>query len=250
MKCQIEVTNYCNFVCHGCLRNTMTRLKGMMSPNTFSDALKLCKELDVDQVWLHNWGEPLLHPDIIRFVAIATRSFNVGFTTNGYYLNECVIKDLCASGLNYLDISVNGSTPTKLLSYLFNMYEVGNKYNIETSLRCVVFSNEEYRRVMNIVHPRVKLNKVKWQRGMINSKSVTRSLDCSMIDKIFMIQWDGVIVPCCETADNEIVYGHVSYLDAADLVRKGIQKIHEELPLYCKTCREVDCDIPVVYKLV
>lgn len=245
MKCQVEVTNYCNFNCPGCFRNTMKRPLGMISREVFNGALKLCSELDVQEIWLHNWGEPLLHPNIIELVR-TTNNFKVGFTTNGSYLNKYNMAVLADAGLSYLDISVNKHTPKQLLPSIFEMYEFGNELGIETSLRSVVFSSEEFHEIQGIIGDR----RVKWQRGMINNKTVNRTVDCHMIDKIFIINWDGIVVPCCQAADNEIIYTHIFGLNAAKYVREGIQGIHESLPSYCKTCKEIECEMPIIYKLM
>lgn len=249
-KCQIEVTNYCNFACCGCLRNTMKRPLGIITQQTFDDALWLCDELNVDQVWLHNWGEPMLHPHIIGLVRTAAKKFRVGFTTNGYYLNKSNMRHLVAAGLTYLDISVNTSTPKWFLPFVFEAYEIGNNLGIEISLRSVVFSPEEFIKVQDIVGDR----RVKWQRGMVNNETVNRTSDCPMIDKLFIIYWDGTVVPCCQVADNEIVYTYVSNRNAAEYINKGIQKIHQGINMgsllpHCKTCKEIEYNIPIIYKL-
>ena len=70
-----------------------------------------------------------------------------------------------------------------------------------------------------------------------------------MIDKLFIIQWNGTVVPCCQCYDNQFVYGHVDGLNIANFVKIGIAKLRVLIPGFCDTCKEVDCDIPVEYKL-
>jgi hypothetical protein len=66
---------------------------------------------------------------------------------------------------------------------------------------------------------------------------------------MFVIYWDGTVVPCCQVADGEMMYTTVSSKYAYREILEGIQSIYCDPPEYCRTCTEVKCKIPVGYKL-
>ena len=87
----------------------MKRPKGYMKLPFFIDMMENNKNLK--RVSLNVWGEPLLHKDIFKMVSIAkyAGAETVMFTTNGTLLTEARIKETIDSGLDILEISVDGS---------------------------------------------------------------------------------------------------------------------------------------------
>ena len=82
---------------------------GLMSDDTFFRAF----EGGVPYAVKLNWrGEPLLHPNIGEFVAIAKRLgvIDVAINTNGILLNKEMALKLAKAGLDRLIISVDGAT--------------------------------------------------------------------------------------------------------------------------------------------
>jgi MoaA/NifB/PqqE/SkfB family radical SAM enzyme len=61
-------------------------------------------------------GEPLLHPDIFRLVAHASRLgfFTRWLITNGYLLDEKAVGRLGDAGLTHMQVSVDGVTPNRV----------------------------------------------------------------------------------------------------------------------------------------
>ncbi|WP_068540476.1 radical SAM/SPASM domain-containing protein [Thermodesulfatator autotrophicus] len=98
---QIEITTHCQFRCKMCphhLFHSRWQAKHM--------ELKLFQKVpfaNFEFVHLQGWGEPLLHPDILKMIDIVAQYTRVGLTTNGYFL-EKVFGSL--ENLDYLAISI------------------------------------------------------------------------------------------------------------------------------------------------
>jgi MoaA/NifB/PqqE/SkfB family radical SAM enzyme len=60
-------------------------------------------------------GEPMMHPDIYEIIThIRRRGMLAGLITNGYYLTPAKIKKLNATGLEYLQISIDNVEPDEV----------------------------------------------------------------------------------------------------------------------------------------
>lgn len=247
-KVQIETTNNCNLKCNKCLREKMTRNKGFISMNTFINSLRLCKEFGIEVIRLHNWGEPLLHPKIINFIKLAkTLDFEVGFTTNGTLLTHNKLSELKKAGLDKLDISYNINRQDKY--YLKVFYNKSNNLGIDTWFRSVVFSKEEY----NNLKDELNDYNVRFQRGVYFDFNKKRDKPCKVIENQFVIQWNGVIVPCCVMYNNQYIYGRIKEITVNEL-RLEINKFKLKNDLFslrncCNHCFEIDINLPLDFKL-
>lgn len=113
-KVYVELTTRCNLQCEMCVKHMAgsTIVEADMSPATFD---RLLPELTGTQsLILNGIGEPLLHPELIRFVAKAAKSMasgsSIGFQTNGLLLDEVRCRQLFAAGLGTICLSVDSLT--------------------------------------------------------------------------------------------------------------------------------------------
>lgn len=103
---QIEVSNLCNLTCSYCPHPTQTRAKGNMTRLTFEKSVELLIRCGQHTAYLHNFGEPLLHPQIADFVRHCTeRGVEASFFTNGVPLTGNLLARLADAGLRYLYVS-------------------------------------------------------------------------------------------------------------------------------------------------
>jgi len=110
-KVYVELTTRCNLHCEMCVKYMAGSniVEADMSPATFD---RLLPELSgTDSLVLNGIGEPLLHPELTRFVAKAAKSMasgsSIGFQTNGLLLDEVRCQQLLAAGLGTICLSVD-----------------------------------------------------------------------------------------------------------------------------------------------
>ncbi|MBR0040067.1 MAG: radical SAM protein [Oscillospiraceae bacterium] len=100
----LEITNVCNLACSFCPGTS--RAPRFMSEEDFTRLLgKLCGE--TQYLYFHLMGEPLLHPSLGRFLALAgEKGFRVILTTNGTLLAEKAGTLLAAPALYKINLSL------------------------------------------------------------------------------------------------------------------------------------------------
>jgi radical SAM protein with 4Fe4S-binding SPASM domain len=110
----IDVASICNLRCSMCAAHQMRKGAGIMSLELFSRILD--ESLEYGRRWmiiLHNFGEPLLNPELPRMVTMIKEKKAaqvVQFATNGLLLTEDIIGGLIDAGLDSVTISVDAHT--------------------------------------------------------------------------------------------------------------------------------------------
>ena len=119
----IEPTNVCNLKCPACPtgNGTLPFKKGYIHIDAF---MRVIEELGpfAEEAKLWGFGEPFLHPDILRMVAYC-KGFEmlVRISTNGQFLEgKEVAEEMVNSGLDVLKISLDGATQKTLEKYRVN----------------------------------------------------------------------------------------------------------------------------------
>jgi MoaA/NifB/PqqE/SkfB family radical SAM enzyme len=96
---QIEISNRCNLTCSYCPHPTQAREQGLMSWETFTKSIELVERCGQRTAYLHNFGEPLLHPHLVEFVRhCSDRGISASFFTNGVLVTHQVLADLADAG--------------------------------------------------------------------------------------------------------------------------------------------------------
>jgi radical SAM protein with 4Fe4S-binding SPASM domain len=108
---QMEITSACNLRCAMCLvryRPPVNKLTGAMPLDLFRRILDQVPALR--QLTLQGLGEPLLCPDLLSMIRLAThRRIRVGFNSNATLLSGRMAHDLVAAGLDWLHVSLDGA---------------------------------------------------------------------------------------------------------------------------------------------
>lgn len=107
-RIHIELTNRCNFACDFCPDSTMTRGRGDMEFELLEKVLdQIAKERMTDTILFHVMGEPLLYPYLEKAVKQAKRKgFKVCLTTNGWLMNDEILKSLFKTNIDHIVFSV------------------------------------------------------------------------------------------------------------------------------------------------
>ena len=104
-KIYLEITNVCNLSCAFCPGTK--RSKHIMTEAEFSSLLPKLRPYS-DFLYFHLMGEPLLHPDLDRFLQLAGEAgFHIILTTNGTLLKKQQDTLLNARGLHKVNISLH-----------------------------------------------------------------------------------------------------------------------------------------------
>jgi MoaA/NifB/PqqE/SkfB family radical SAM enzyme len=109
----IEVTNRCNSLCGSCpLTYDLFRPFEPKHHLTWEQFRQIVDQLPtIERAVLHGIGEPLLNPELPRFVAhLKARGAYVLFNTNAVLLTEARGDQLVAAGLDELRVSMDGAT--------------------------------------------------------------------------------------------------------------------------------------------
>ena len=106
----IETTNRCNLRCKGCIL-----YRGNWEPErdvSLSELIKITDQVpDLEQVYLHGIGEPLLNNELFAIIRhLKRRKVYVLFNSNGILLNSQRQQDLITAGLDELRISLDAAS--------------------------------------------------------------------------------------------------------------------------------------------
>ena len=107
----LEPTNRCNYACGICPNRLYTEdEKGFMPIELFERIINQIKDY-AEVIQLYWVGEPLLHPEISKMIALCKRhtSAKIMISTNGSLLSEDVILNLISNRLDKLIVSMDAA---------------------------------------------------------------------------------------------------------------------------------------------
>ncbi|GEM_PF-571858 len=268
----IEPTNLCNLKCsmcpvHSSPEGKSRRRPGFMDFGLYKNIIRQLPERSKVNLVLHGYGEPLLHPKIADMVSFAKKSGinDVQFATNGLLLTREKSKGLIDSGLDRLDVSLDG--------YLRKEYE---SIRIGADFKAVKENIFEFLRLRgNKEKPALNIRIVK-QGGNVKSlgkfiKYWTEAADTVTVDErhdegsvkrgalgrfpcpalrlLMEIYWDGTVVLCNMDAFAKNKLGDLKREKLLDIWNGGklnrIRELHNKLvfnkPAICDKCGWWQC---------
>ena len=111
-KLNIEVTTQCNLNCVICMRKVWKEESGDMSLETYKALLPVFPELET--VNIIGIGEPLLNEHIIKMIQLGKANLppngRFSLTTNATLIDDEIAKQLVASGIDDIVVSIDGVT--------------------------------------------------------------------------------------------------------------------------------------------
>ncbi|MBF0594963.1 MAG: radical SAM protein [Candidatus Omnitrophica bacterium] len=118
---QLDLTNACNTVCLYCMNYSTLGLKKEYPSHWQNEFLDMAtarrlipelKALGVKEIDVTGNGEPFMHPDCIEILRLIKSSgIKCLVRTNGLFINQDIIDQLLAMGLNGIDLSLWAGTP-------------------------------------------------------------------------------------------------------------------------------------------
>lgn len=138
-KIYIEITNVCNLSCAFCPKTL--RKPEFMTITTFERILDDLKPYG-EYIYFHIKGEPLLHPDIDKFLDLSyEKGFKVNITTNGTLINK-VKEKLLHKGLRQINFSLhsfdgneNSRDKDEYVNDILSFSKIARENNIISALR-------------------------------------------------------------------------------------------------------------------
>jgi len=125
-RIQIEISNRCNLKCPLCPkgRNEVVRNNLDIDVDFFRTVLDELKD-DNPRLQLWNYGEPLMHKNILQIVDLIKNDFSdCSISTNGTVMNNILAKAIVNSGITEIIFAIDGIS---LESY--GKYRVGGSFN-------------------------------------------------------------------------------------------------------------------------
>lgn len=232
-KIYLEISNVCNLKCSFCPGTT--RAPKMMSEAEFRALMPKLRPWS-DFLYFHLMGEPLLHPQLERFLQIAGEAgFRVILTTNGTLLEKQKELLLASPGLHKVNISLHSFEANEagmsFASYLdaclsygqaasgkkLTVYRLWNQGGLDSKNAEILRRMEQFFPQPWKVEPRGTRigektyleygDKFDWP-SMEAEESDGRNFCYGLRDQIGVL-CDGTVVPCCLDSDGTISLGNL-----------------------------------------
>ena len=225
-----------------------------MTEGEFSHILSELEGL-TEYIYLHVMGEPLTHPDLVRYIQLASsHGFKVAITTNGVLLPTRA-EELLSSGVYKVNISLHsfeGDNEADFIRYLegcFDFADRASQAGILTVLRLWNRGSDFGRNtdILGLLRERFPLGE--WREGArgyrirhrlhlewgerfgwpdADGECLGERVFCYGLSDHFGILSDGTVIPCCLDADGVISLGNAYTGSVREILdSKRARAIHE-----------------------
>lgn len=249
---QIELTNNCPMTCQMCPRtHSMTRPVGYMSVDVYTRVLREAS-LTTSDVFLHHFGDSLLHPDLGSFIAAAGQyNIRTHLSANPILLNKSRIEAIVDNGLHELVLSLDGvtsETSARVRGVAARNVKLATQ-RIRELVEYRQATGKDYPRiVLQIVEQRQNVHEIdEWLASWDGTPGIDRvkvkryitwsgsedavnalrvrphglspSIVCERPWTSVTVLWDGRVVPCCFDHDGLLELGRLSQSTLTDIWR-------------------------------
>ena len=230
-KIYVEISNLCNLSCAFCPGTK--RQKGRMTAENFTQLLPKLRGF-TGYLYFHLMGEPLCHPELAAFLALA-KDFKVILTTNGTLLAKNQDLLLTAPNLHKINISLHAFEANDLAvpfeKYLEDCFRFGQAAQ---GKKIVVYrlwnqggqdeKNAEILSAMEAYFPKPWTQKrqgiqigdkifleygEKFDWPDLQAEEDVQPLFCYGLRDQLGVLWDGTVVPCCLDHEGDIALGNL-----------------------------------------
>ncbi|MDF2573056.1 MAG: Radical domain protein [Sporomusa sp.] len=254
-KIYIEITNVCNLACSFC--PPTRRSPEFMNIETFSKILDQIKHY-TDYIYLHIKGEPLLHPELDKFLDLGyTKGFKINITTNGTLIKKVKDKLMGKPGLRQVNFSLHSIDGNegydKKTEYIHNILTFANEARAKSDV-IVAFrlwnleqdygantSNVRNDELLELIEKEFSLDfKI---QDFANTNRGVKIADRLYINQDRRFQWpdlkekeddgigfcyglrdqaailvDGTVVPCCLDGEGVINLGNINVTQFSEII--------------------------------
>ena len=242
-KIYVEISNLCNLSCAFCPGTKRT--PGRMTPADFAKLLPKLRPY-TDFLYFHIMGEPLCHPHLAEFLAMAgEQGFRVILTTNGTLLSRQQEMLLSAPALHKINISLHAFEANDLTvlfgEYLAECFRFGKAAE---GKKLVVYrlwnkggadaKNDE---ILSAMEQRFPKPWVEESRGTrigdhvfleygerfdwpdLQAPEGSQKLFCYGLRDQLGVLWDGTVVPCCLDHEGDLALGNLFAQDMEEILQ-------------------------------
>jgi radical SAM protein with 4Fe4S-binding SPASM domain len=264
-RLNIEISSKCNYHCLGCPNPALSRGNGNMPARTVNN---IFRELgnDIEKVYLWNYGEPLLHPQITSVLEqIRDYSCYKAMSTNGALLENFENLHFLTS-LDELIVTISG-----LDEETYHMYQRGGnfqkvlrgirktanvlgksktkfimqflltKWNLHQCKEVPIFSEKAgfhdfYLKSFNVMD----MNQSTFEMFVPADTNFSRYKTHNPVTRPrqstiphpctewMVINWDGSVNPCCWDYEGKFVLGNVHQSSIYDIWNSAVAQKHRE----------------------
>ena len=265
-RCYLEITNICNLNCLFCPKTDREKAYLTIEEfNTLTDKLRG----EINFLYFHLMGEPLLHPRLTDFIAIAReKGFVPIITTNGTLLSKA--HNLTETGLHKIQISLHsqeGNAKEDLKEYIRDVMEfslLAAKRGIIVVLRLWNEGghNSKNETIMNHIAEHVQRPWTSRYDGWKICENLYLEMDsvfewpdndreelsqnesfCYALRNQIGVLVDGSVVPCCLDHSGAIKLGNLHTQSLGEILSSTRAKAiydgftrHEAVEPLCKRC--------------
>lgn len=256
-KVYVEITNVCNLTCAFC---PPTKRQGeFMSEETFHKILGQIKPF-TDYIYLHIKGEPLLHPQLGRFLEISDeQGFRVNITTNGTLISkvaDLLLKKPALRQMNFslhsFDESQQGISKDGYLDSILNFSSrAAMESNLIISLRLwnleeALVTQDQRKRNVDIIDKLEKHFGLAYEiQGNLSETKALKMGERIYLNQDYEFTWpaltereddnpgscfglrnqigilvDGTVVPCCLDGEGIINLGNIHEKEFAEIINE------------------------------
>ena len=262
----IEITQNCNLICRHCYEGaSREKIIPQMSIDSFKHVVEELKSVGIDRVQLVG-GEPLMHSEIEKLMAIASHSFSfVEVFTNGTLLNDHLFEIIEKTGIS-LAFSLYSDTP-ELHDYVtrtpgsyeltYRSIEQTKKRGIELRISSVEMKNlnqftlsglEEYHRT-DLPRLTGRADLSLYDRNMLKRKLITKKTFSKPIDvhtyfanqnthncfgRHLYIDYELNVFPC--VMERRYSYGNLFEKSLDAIIGNGLSGLTKDHISGCKDC--------------
>ena len=247
-KIYVEISNICNLKCSFCPGTK--RVPKRMTAEEFSEVLPKIRPY-TDFVYFHIMGEPLLHPELEKFISLAgDAGFKVILTTNGTLVEKQKEMLINSKALHRINISLHAFEANDCTIPFDKYIDECCKFGKEMDGRKIVvyrlwngggadklnekiiaqmkntFSDEWKKgKMMTELAPKTFLEygeKFDWPD--LSAEESDEKIFCYGLRDQLGILCDGTVVPCCLDHEGDINLGNIFEDDMEDILSSNRAK--------------------------
>jgi radical SAM protein with 4Fe4S-binding SPASM domain len=232
----IEPASACNLECPMCPTWTKSRKNGVMSFPLFTKLVDEIAGHGVEKLFLHLWGEPLIHPRIGELLAYASGKPTIRETvmsTNATLLDAARSESILRSNLSCLVFSIDGASQATYETLRAGASFESTVSNVVAFLELRKASGGGPRVVFQIIEMKQTLGELeafrrRWEPllragdeisvkpynnwaehdGALPARGIPFRTPClSFLWDFLAVTWDGAVLPCCYDCEGDLAVG-------------------------------------------